>query len=78
MIQVSERALSELKEQGMKKLVLDIRNNGGGLLDQAIEVADQFVPAGTKIVETRGRIPSSFSIRGFSRQSPRTLTCNPR
>ncbi len=55
------RALAELKEQGMTQLLLDIRNNGGGLLDQAIEVADQFVPAGTKIVETKGRIPSSFS-----------------
>ena len=55
------RALGELKKQGMKKLLLDIRNNGGGLLDQAIEVADQFVPEGTLIVETKGRIQSSFS-----------------
>ena len=55
------RALRELKAQGMKKLILDIRNNGGGLLDQGIEVADQFVPHGGKIVETRGRIPSSYS-----------------
>lgn len=55
------RAIAQLREAGMQSLILDIRNNGGGLLDQAIEVADQFVPEGTKIVETRGRIPSSFS-----------------
>jgi carboxyl-terminal processing protease len=55
-----ERALSALKQQGMQRLLLDLRNNGGGLLDQAIEVADQFVPKGTKIVETRGRTRDSF------------------
>lgn len=45
----------------MKQLLLDLRGNGGGLLDQAIEVADQFVPGESKIVETRGRTPSSFN-----------------
>jgi carboxyl-terminal processing protease len=54
------RAIASLKQQGMKKLLLDLRNNGGGLLDQAIEVSDQFVPKGSKIVETRGRIRDSF------------------
>ena len=54
-------ALKRLKAEGMKRLVLDLRNNGGGLLDQAIEVADQFVPGESKIVETRGRIRSSYS-----------------
>ena len=54
-------ALKRLKGEGMKRLVLDLRNNGGGLLDQAIEVADQFVPGESKIVETRGRIRSSYS-----------------
>jgi carboxyl-terminal processing protease len=55
------RALHNLKGQGMQQLILDLRNNGGGLLDQAIEVADQFVPANSKIVETRGRTPNSFN-----------------
>ena len=55
------RAIKELRDSGMERLVVDLRNNGGGLLDQAIEVADQFVPEETKIVETRGRIDSSFS-----------------
>ncbi len=53
------RSLADLKEQGMERLILDLRGNGGGLLDQAIEVSDQFVPPGTTIVETRGRIDSS-------------------
>lgn len=54
------KALKELKGSGMRRLLLDLRNNGGGLLDQAVEVADQFVPKGTKIVETRGRTRDSF------------------
>ncbi len=53
------RALADLREQGMERLILDLRGNGGGLLDQAIEVSDQFVPPGSTIVETRGRIDSS-------------------
>lgn len=55
-----ENVLDQLRTQGMKKLVLDLRANGGGLLDQAIAVADLFVPAGGKIVETRGRTRESF------------------
>jgi carboxyl-terminal processing protease len=54
-----EEALASLREQGMQRLVLDLRNNGGGLLDQAIEVAKQFVPKGGTIVETRGRLRDS-------------------
>ena len=53
-------ALETLKSQGMEKLLLDLRNNGGGLLDQAVVVSDQFVPGGGKIVETRGRTRDSF------------------
>lgn len=52
--------IAELKEQGMERLLLDLRSNGGGLLDQAIQVADQFLPKGSRIVETRGRISSSY------------------
>ncbi len=54
------QAIAKLKKEGMKRLLLDIRNNGGGLLDQAIAIADQFIPKGAKIVETRGRTPDSF------------------
>ncbi len=54
------RAIAKLKAQGMKRLLVDLRNNGGGLLDQAIDVADQFLPKGSRIVETRGRTRDSF------------------
>jgi carboxyl-terminal processing protease len=54
------RGIAKLREQGMKQLIFDLRGNGGGLLDQAIDVAAQFVPREGKIVETRGRIRSSF------------------
>lgn len=54
-----ERVLENLRGQGMKRLVVDLRNNGGGLLDQAVDVADQFLPKGTTIVETRGRTRDS-------------------
>ncbi len=53
-------AIEKLKSMGMKRLLLDLRYNGGGLLDQAIEVADQFLPAGAEIVMTRGRTRDSF------------------
>ncbi|MEY3645631.1 MAG: hypothetical protein RL127_339, partial [Bacteroidota bacterium] len=49
-------ALISLKQQGMKALILDLRNNPGGLLTQAIDICNLFLPKGTKIVETRGKI----------------------
>jgi carboxyl-terminal processing protease len=54
------KAIEELRGQGMQRLILDLRNNGGGLLDQAIEVSDQFLPPGSPIVETRGRVRDSM------------------
>ena len=53
-------AVEELRERGMERLVIDLRGNGGGLLDQAIAVADLFLPEGAKIVETRGRTSDSY------------------
>ena len=52
--------IERLKDEGMERLLLDLRGNGGGLLDQAIAVSDQFLPDGAKIVETRGRTRDSF------------------
>jgi carboxyl-terminal processing protease len=51
------RAARELKQQGMKKLMLDLRYNPGGYLDQAFRIADEFIPSGQKIVYTKGRKP---------------------
>jgi carboxyl-terminal processing protease len=48
-------ALKELKRQGMKYLVLDLRGNPGGLLNQAVKVANLFIDGGKKIVYTKGR-----------------------
>ena len=50
-----DKALNALRDQGMRSLVLDLRDNGGGLLDQAVEVADFFLDAGQLIVYTEGR-----------------------
>ena len=52
-------AIADLRTQGMKRLLVDLRRNGGGLLDQAIAVVEQFVPQGAKIVETKGRTRDS-------------------
>ncbi|HMN05151.1 MAG TPA: S41 family peptidase [Flavobacteriales bacterium] len=49
-------ALKELKEQGAEKLVLDLRGNGGGLLREAINIVNIWVPKGQTVVETRGKI----------------------
>ncbi len=48
-------AMSELRKQGMKNLVLDLRGNPGGLLPQAIEVVSRFVPQGQTVVSVKGR-----------------------
>jgi len=53
------RALRELTQKGMKRLVLDLRGNPGGALDQAIRVSNRFLPKGNLIVYTRGRVPNS-------------------
>lgn len=51
------RAIRKLKAEGMKGLILDLRSNPGGYLEQAFKVADEFIPAGKKIVYTKGRRP---------------------
>ena len=52
-------ALEKLTSQGMKRLVFDLRDNPGGPLDQAIRIANRFLPRGDMIVYTRGRIPNA-------------------
>ena len=48
-------ALLRLKAQGMKKLVLDLRGNGGGLMNEAINIVSLFVPKGSVVVTQKGR-----------------------
>jgi carboxyl-terminal processing protease len=52
-------ALESLTKRGMKRLVLDLRSNPGGQLDQAIRITNRFVPKGSMVVYTRGRVPNS-------------------
>jgi carboxyl-terminal processing protease len=53
------KALHDLTQKGMKRLVFDLRANPGGALDQAIRVSNRFLPKGDLIVYTRGRVPNS-------------------
>jgi len=52
-------ALQRLTASGMKRLVFDLRENPGGALDQAIRIANRFLPKGDMIVYTRGRVPNA-------------------
>ena len=56
-----EAALKKLTGQGMQALVLDLRGNPGGLLDQAAKICEKFLPARQLIVTTEGRVPSEKS-----------------
>jgi len=54
-----KHALHDLSSKGMRRLLFDIRGNPGGPLDQAIKVANEFLPKGRMIVSTHGRIANS-------------------
>lgn len=67
-----EEALDDLEEQNISALVLDLRNNPGGLLEQAISVSDRFLEGGQLIVYTKGRL-SGQNMKGFSKNEPAHL-----
>ena len=50
-----KKALIDLKQQGAKRIVLDLRGNGGGLMDEAVNIVSLFVPKGTLVATARGR-----------------------
>src|SRR5881398_73873 len=52
------KALDQLQKQGMQALILDLRNNPGGLLNSAVDVCAQFLPPNTVVVSTQGRAAS--------------------
>jgi carboxyl-terminal processing protease len=58
-----EDGLKKLKAQGMKALVLDLRGNPGGLLDEAVGVCSKFLPRGQLVVTTEGRDPDQNATR---------------
>ena len=55
-------AFLKLKAQGMKKLVLDLRGNGGGLLSEAVNIVSFFVPKGSLVVSAKGRAEGSETV----------------
>jgi carboxyl-terminal processing protease len=68
------KALDELQKQGMQALVLDLRNNPGGLLNVAVDVCAQFLPPNTKVVSTQGRVASQqqdYSTSSTTKERPR-------
>jgi carboxyl-terminal processing protease len=56
------KAMKRLQEQGMRQLILDLRGNPGGLLDQAIDVASEFLPRDAIVVSVKGRTEYSEPI----------------
>ena len=50
------RAFLDMKGKGMTKLVLDLRNNGGGVINEAVDIVNMFVPKDITIVSTRGKL----------------------
>ena len=63
-------ALERLKAKGMTSLVLDLRNNGGGILDQAVKVAEQFLSDGQLILTQKGRSRRGGGEREYKSENP--------
>ncbi len=55
------RAFIELKEQGARSLVLDLRGNPGGLMNEAVDLLSMFIPKGTEVVLTKGKLKQASS-----------------
>jgi carboxyl-terminal processing protease len=67
-----DAALTDLKSKGMNALILDLRNNPGGLLDQAVAVTELFIPTGEVVVSVKGRDPSQDAVFKSSHRRPVT------
>ena len=62
-------ALMDLKQQGAERLILDLRENPGGSLDESVDIANLFLPKGKKIVYTKGKM-SSINREYYTRMEP--------
>lgn len=72
-----EQKLSELAREGMKGLVLDLRNNPGGLLEEAVEVGSKFIKSGPIVsIRTRGREPQIYRAQGKVFDFPLVILVN--
>ncbi|MDA8168999.1 MAG: S41 family peptidase [Nitrospiraceae bacterium] len=58
-------ALKDLHKQGLRSLILDLRNNPGGLLNSAVDISSQFLPAGKLVVYIKGRTGGKTEYRTF-------------
>ena len=65
-----QEAIDRLTEQNMEALILDLRGNPGGLLDQAVEVSEKFIQPGRLVVSMRGQKPSMHSMRRARAKNP--------
>lgn len=63
-----KKSFLELKKQGIQSLVIDLRNNGGGLLEEAVDIANYFLPRGKVIVTTKGKIKQASSTYKTTRE----------
>ena len=66
-------AIKELQKQGMTSLILDLRDNPGGILEQSVRVAERFLPAGSTIVSQRGRYRIDNRSWKSNNKSPETM-----
>ncbi|MBF6598290.1 MAG: S41 family peptidase [Fermentimonas sp.] len=64
-----EETVKELKENGAKSLIMDLRGNGGGILDEAVNIVNLFVPKGIEIVSTKGKM-TQWDRSYFTREQP--------
>ncbi len=68
-----DAAMKDLKRQGMSSLILDLRENPGGILDQAVKLAERFIPAGRVIVSQRGRFAIDNRVWKSANKNPETM-----
>ncbi|MBR0434283.1 MAG: S41 family peptidase [Bacteroidaceae bacterium] len=52
-------AILDMKQQGMQRLIFDLRDNGGGSVSEAVEIVGMFVPRGSLVVSTKGKVPAT-------------------
>jgi len=64
-----KNALASLKEKGAKHVILDLRGNGGGLLNEAVNICNLFIPKGKNVVDTKGKI-EEFNQTYETKQAP--------
>jgi carboxyl-terminal processing protease len=75
----TRRAIKDLKDKGTAILILDLRDNGGGLLDAAVDVASEFLPSGMVLYEQRrGQPERSYAVNsgGAALDQPLTVLVN--